>query len=234
MILKDRKSEIVGDLLGVFLFGLLFLGLALWIRLGGTHPYIQAVRQWALEMAHDPSLWHRLAGFAGFVLAGGLMISLGVPRIWFSAASGAVFGLSCGIVSATFASILGASVLFWMGRTFLSGMVRRRAGGKLAHWRSGLRANAFWWVLYLRLFPFSNGTVASLICGSCRIGFAPFIYASLLGFLPYTLVFAALGNAGFSGNLFQILGGFALLGATVVLRKCLIRYQAKMSSAIEC
>jgi uncharacterized membrane protein YdjX (TVP38/TMEM64 family) len=231
MISKDKKSEVVGDLLGVVLFGLLFLGLALWIRLGETHLYIQTVRQWALMMAHDPSIWHRLAGFTGFVLAGGLLISLGLPRIWFSAASGAVFGLGWGIVAAMLASILGASALFWMGSAFLSAMARRRAGGKLASWRSGLQSNAFWWVLYLRLFPFSNATLASLICGSCHIGFAPFTYASLIGFLPYTVVFAAFGNAGFHGNPFQILIGFALLGATIMLRKWLNHYQTKTSLA---
>lgn len=230
---KDKKSEVVGDLLGLCLAGLLFLGLAFWIRFGETHQYIQTVRQWALVMAHDPSLWHRLAGFAGFVLAGGLLISLGLPRIWFSAASGAVFGLGWGIVAAILASILGASALFWMGSVFLSAVVRRRAGGKLALWRSGLQANAFWWVLYLRLFPFSNASLTSLISGSCHIGFAPFTWASLIGFLPYTIVFAAFGNGGFHGNLFQILIGFALLGATMVLRKWLIHYQTKTSLAAD-
>ena len=220
---EDINTDAISDVIRLCLFGLLFLGFALWIQWGGSHHYIDLARRWTLRLSNDPSALHRMAGLLLFVAVGGLLISLGLPRIWFSAAAGAVCGVTWGVVVAVIASLGGAAVLFWVGRSFLSGMVRRRTAGKMARWRSGLQKNAFWWVLYLRLFPFANCTLTSLLCGSCRIRFSAYVSASLIGFLPYTIMFAAFGHGGFHGNVLQILFGFALLGATIIVRKWLPR-----------
>lgn len=225
---SGHNGAIVNDLLKLGLVGLVFLGLALWVRMDGNHDYLAAAQRWAMQIAHDPSPWHRLMGFAGFVILGGALISLGLPRIWFSAAAGAIYGMGAGIPAALAASLMGSGVLFWLGKTFLGAVVQRRATGKMAVWRCGLQQNAFWWVLYLRLFPLSNTTFASLLCGSCRVPFNAYMGASLIGFLPFTIAFAAFGHGGFHGKLSQLLIGFALLGATIGIRKWLIQTQSNI------
>ncbi|KJS33091.1 MAG: hypothetical protein VR64_04090 [Desulfatitalea sp. BRH_c12] len=220
------KRETAGDLLRISLLGCLFLALAISIRFAGPGHYLSAARQWANLMAHDPSTVHRIVGFCFFIATGGLLISVGIPRIWISAAAGAVYGLALGLVLAMAASILGSAALFWMGKTLLSDMLQKRAAGKIADWKTGFEKNAFWWVLYLRLFPLANATLTSLLCGTCRIPFGAFAGASLIGFLPYTLIFAAFGDGGWGGNVTKILVGFALLGATMMVRKWIIHTQS--------
>ncbi len=220
-----NKKEAAGDLLKISLFGFIFLGLALAVRHGGHFPSFYVIRQWALAGGHSQAGAERLGSFFLFTAAGGFLISLGVPRIWVSAAAGAIYGLSWGIVVAFSASMLGALALYWMGKTLLSDIVQRRLSGKLAAWKDDLVHNAFWWVLQLRFFPLSNATLTSLICGSCRVPFNAYAGATLIGFIPFTVMFAAFGHGGFHGNLFQISLGFALFGATILLRKCLIHIQ---------
>jgi uncharacterized membrane protein YdjX (TVP38/TMEM64 family) len=100
----------------------------------------------------------------------------------------------------------------------LAGLVERRFSGKTAVWRARFRADAFWWVLYCRLFPMSNATLTSLLCGACQIPATPYLLASLLGFVPLTLVFAAFGSGGIKGDTSQIVLGFGLLIASIALR----------------
>lgn len=217
------KNETANDLLRISLLGLFFLAFAILVRFAGPHHYLSTARQWAHLIANDPSLVHRMAGHFVFIVFGGLLISAGIPRIWVSAAAGAVYGLTFGMLLAMAASLLGSAALFWMGQTLLSDMVQRRAARKIALWKTGFSENAFWWVLYLRLFPLANTTLTSLLCGSCRISFGAFMGASLIGFLPYTLIFAAFGDGGWGGNTSKILLGFALLGVTLMVRKWTIQ-----------
>ena len=120
---EDINTDAISDVIRLCLFGLLFLGFALWIQWGGSHHYIDLARHWTLRLSNDPSALHRMAGLLLFVAVGGLLISLGLPRIWFSAAAGAVCGVTWGVVVSVIASLGGAAVLFWVGRSFLSGMV---------------------------------------------------------------------------------------------------------------
>lgn len=126
---------------------------------------------------------------AYFVLIGGAAISLGVPRLWVSGAAGAIYGVLLGMILAMVSSILGASVVYGLGRRLLAGTVERRLSGQVSLWRQRFQENAFWWVLYARLFPFSNATLASLLCGSCRVPVAPYLFGSFLGFIPLTFAF---------------------------------------------
>jgi uncharacterized membrane protein YdjX (TVP38/TMEM64 family) len=93
----------------------------------------------------------------------------------------------------------------------------------LALWQTRFATNAFWWVLYLRLFPLSNATLAGLLCGGCRIPLGPYLAGSLLGFIPLTLVFAVFGSGGASGSYYQVAVGALLLVAAVGSRKAMAR-----------
>jgi uncharacterized membrane protein YdjX (TVP38/TMEM64 family) len=134
-----------------------------------------------------------------------------------------LFGLLWGILLALAASVAGAAIVYRFGRTLLAGMVRRRIGPRLALWQTRFETNAFWWVLYLRLFPLSNATLAGLLCGACRIPLGPYLAGSLLGFIPLTLVFAVFGSGGARGNLYLVGLGFMLIILTVFGRKVILR-----------
>ena len=158
-----------------------------------------------------------------FVAAFSLLIGVGMPRLWVSAIAGALFGTLWGIPIALAATVLGAAIVYWIGQAVLAGMVRNRMGPRLTIWQARFEANAFWWVLYLRLFPLSNATLAGLLCGACRIPLRAYLAGSLIGFIPLTVVFAVFGSGGARGNLYLVGLGFMLIILTVFGRKVILR-----------
>lgn len=215
---QDHLTGLAPDLMRFFLVGLIFLGLALLLRHefgSDLRQRIQELRQFLQGSEFSGGLW---GSSILFILIGGVTISLGVPRLWVSGAAGAIYGTFLGTVLALAGAMIGAATVYSLGRWLLGSMVERRFSGQLDLWRMRFQENAFWWVLYGRLFPFSNATLKSLLCGSCRVPFGPYLLASFLGFIPLTIVFASFGSGGIKGNINQILLGFGLLAAAFLLR----------------
>lgn len=216
-----KNAALFEDLLRVGIAGVIFIGLALVMKHGGSHHYVATFRQWVEALTEKPPAGSSAAGIAVFILGSALLISLGIPRLGISAMAGIFYGAAWGTLWALAASALGAAGIYLMGRTLLSGTVERRIRGKMAIWKRRFLENAFWWVLYARMFPFANSTLTSLICGGCRVPFNPYMLASLAGFIPLTIVFAVFGSGGFRGSLFQIAFGFGILALTIGFRKML-------------
>lgn len=187
----------------------------------GVREYLLDIQSMRHALQGGEGGLHRLLSPAIFILLWGGLIAAGIPRIWSSAVGGIVYGALLGTVLSLVASLLGASILFAAGQSILSSAVERRLGATLKLWRTRFQDNAFWWVLYARLFPFSNSTVMSLLCGSCRISFRGFLLGSLLGFIPLAVVFATFGSGGVKGNLWQVALATALLVLSVFSRRFL-------------
>lgn len=229
---QKPKPGLAADLLRFCLVGLLFLALALVIRQG----MVSDTRQWLFDLRLflqgsqlDNGLW---ASSTLFVLIAGAAISLGVPRLWVSGAAGAIYGVVLGMTLALLASMIGAATVYLMGRRLLGNLVERRFAGRLIQWRRRFQQNAFWWVLYVRLFPFANATLTSLLCGSCRVPFSLYLSASLIGFIPLTFVFASFGSGGAKGNINQVILGFGLLLFALVARLLFRKLRPKNSPTL--
>ena len=162
-----------------------------------------------------------LASATIFILAGSSLIALGVPRLLASTIGGAIYGAAAGVFLSLAASFLGSSILYLLGRAALADVVERRLKGKLDEWRARFRSNAFWWVLYGRLFPFSNSTVMSLLCGSCKVSFTSYALGSFIGFIPLAIVFACFGSGGVKGDFLQITIATAVLILSIGSRRIL-------------
>jgi uncharacterized membrane protein YdjX (TVP38/TMEM64 family) len=229
---SDNTSRLTRDLLKFFFVGLVFLGLALVIRQGmgsDSEQWLLQLRELLQGSELANGLW---ASSAYFIVIAGAAISLGVPRLWVSGAAGAIYGVVLGMALAMTASIIGASTVYLLGRRLLGSLVERRFRGQLGLWRHRFQQDAFWWVLYARLFPFSNATLTSLLCGSCRVPFTLYLSASLIGFIPLTFVFASFGSGGVKGNINQVLLGFGLLFVALVARLLFKKIRPKSSPAL--
>jgi uncharacterized membrane protein YdjX (TVP38/TMEM64 family) len=156
-----------------------------------------------------------------FILFGSLLIGIGMPRLLVSAAGGGVFGALLGTILALVASVLGSLITYVAGRSLLGSVVRRRLGkySRFTRLQAHLAENAFLYTLSLRLFPFSNTTVASLACGSCKVPIGPYILASLLGFLPLTIVFAVFGSGAAKADEVQIGLGIIFLLLVIIIQR---------------
>jgi uncharacterized membrane protein YdjX (TVP38/TMEM64 family) len=211
------------DLFKVIAVSLFFAGIAILIRNDVVRYHIMNIPA-LTESLVGVSLYGKMGVRAVlFVAAFSLLIGVGVPRLWVSAIAGALFGTLWAIPLALAATIVGAAIVYWIGQSTLAGMVRNRMGPQLAIWQMRFEANAFWWTLYLRLFPLSNATMAGLLCGACRIPLRAYLAGSFVGFIPLTVVFAVFGSGGARGNLYLVGLGFILIALAVFGRKVIMR-----------
>ena len=98
----------------------------------------------------------------------------------------------------------------------------RRIRGRLARADRFLAANPFVSTLVLRLLPVGNSLALNLLAGVSAVPALPFLAASVIGFIPQTIIFALLGGGirvargwqiGIAAGLFvsSALGGLWLL-----------------------
>jgi len=206
--MNERDSKIK-DIVRVVLFVLFFSAVALLLQRPDLRKFffdVDAIRGMAKGGGNTSGY---IFSLLTFTLAAGVLIALGVPRLWASAIGGGIYGAFMGFILSMLASLLGSSMAYLAGRFLLAGIIERRAGDRVGIWKARFQENGFWWVLYGRLFPFSNSTVMSLLCGSCKVRFMPFMFGSLIGFVPLAVVFATYGSGGIKGNMLQI--GFATM-----------------------
>ena len=207
------------DVLKIIAVSAFFVGVALLLQNDALRERFLTIPQLRELLMTGGAAGHTYRQALLFVLTFSLLIGVGLPRLWVSALAGAAFGTLWGSLLALIASVAGAAIVYRFGRTLLSGILQRRIGSRLALWQARFESNAFWWVLYMRLFPLSNATLAGLVCGACRIPFGAYLAGSLLGFIPFTIVFAVFGSGGIQGNFYQIAIGIVLLLVAVGGRK---------------
>jgi uncharacterized membrane protein YdjX (TVP38/TMEM64 family) len=219
----EFSSSPIRDLTTIFIIGVVFLLLALLFRSDLARDLFENVHRIRTFLKSGAVPGGLVGSGAVFILVTGLLISLGIPRIWISALGGAVYGAVLGAALSLCSTIIGATTLFFAGSTFLGSVVERRFRSRAGKFVERLNREAFWWTLYLRLFPFSNSTVQSLLFGSLRVPFKAYITASILGFIPLTIVFSVFGSGGVKGNYNQIWLGFGLIAAVALIRHLMSR-----------
>lgn len=213
---SDSKKQLKGDIMRVVLVVLFFVvaGVVMsrYIKLEGIRQYV-----------HSHGTW----GYVVFLLSSGVLQALGVPRLWISAAAGGFFGAFWGIVFGQFASMVGASLNFYIGRLLLRGPVTRNMPERMKPLYEKFNANGFRWLIYLRLLPISNATVTNLVGGVSSISFGSFFLSSFIGFLPETVIFAMAGSSAVKGSIWQGVSAAVLLVIIVVVERACAKQQKR-------
>lgn len=163
------------------------------------------------------------AGIGAFLLAATLACAVGAPRQAAAFAAGYAFGFWEGAGLAWLAAALACGADFFWARLVARDWVRRRLRGRMARVDHFLAAHPFSATLAVRLFPVGNSLVVNLIAGVSAVGAAPFLAASVLGYLPQTAIFALLGNGVHVGRAVQLAVGVALFAASGVIGAVLFR-----------
>lgn len=108
-------------------------------------------------------------------------------------AGGLLFGWFVGGSLTALAATLGAVLIFLIARTSLGASLKERAGPFLARLSSGFCANAFSYLMFLRLtpvFPFWLVNIAPAIFG---VPLRTYAIATLIGILPGTYAYSFIG-----------------------------------------
>ena len=89
---------------------------------------------------------------------------------------------------------IGATVIFLVARTALGEPLLRRAGPRAAQLAQGFRADAFSYLLFLRLVPAFPFFLVNLVPAFAGVRLSTFVAATALGIIPGALVYAFAGT----------------------------------------
>ena len=139
------------------------------------------------------------AGVWGPALFFGLYALLALipcPKALLTAAGGALFGLWAGAGLALAGALVGATGAFWIGRWLGRDAVDRLVGGRLARVDAVLGDHGLAAVLVVRLIPLVPFIAINYSSGLTGVRFRHYAWGSLLGMVPGSLAYAAVGAYG--------------------------------------
>jgi len=109
-------------------------------------------------------------------------------------AGGAVFGLLWGVLIASFASSVGASIAMLISRTLLQDWVQGRFKSQLSAVNEGLEKDGGFYLFSLRMVPLFPFFVINLVMGLSKLKLWQFYWVSQVGMLAGTVVFVFAGT----------------------------------------
>ena len=183
-----------GVLRGTVVFGIAVVAIVI-VQNSGFVTGIDSMKTWMDHRVVDRGG----LGVAVFVGVSALLTAVGVSRQLFAYVGGYAFGAILGTALTLSAEMIGVAASFACARYLAGDFVVRRHHRRLRKINALLEESPFQMTLIVRLLPISNNLIVNLAAGVSRIRFAPFMWASLIGHFPQTLVFALLG-AGLSAG----------------------------------
>ena len=160
-----------------------------------------------------------------FVVLASVACAVGLPRQLTAYAGGFAFGFWPGCVLALVAEGVGCAANFGWARLLGRSWAQRYLAGnaRFARMERFMTANAFRATLTIRLLPVGSNMVTNLLAGVSGVPAWPFLAASVLGFIPQTVVFALLGGGVRVSEGLQMGLAAGLLVLSVVLGMVLLR-----------
>lgn len=178
-------------------------------------------RQFTLEMLvrHRAGLEafvnaHYAAALALFAGAYLVVVALSIPvSLFLTVAGGILFGVVVGTVASVAGATIGAVIVFLIARTAAGDLLARRAGPAIEKLADGFRANAFSYLLFLRLVPLFPFWLVNLAPALFGVKLRTFVLATVIGILPGAAAFAFVGAGLDSAIVAQEAGFKACLAA---------------------
>ena len=147
-------------------------------------------RDWLCGLVQQ---WGILAALV-YVLIYAALVALSVPgAAILTIAGGFLFGTWIGGLCAIIGATLGATAIFLAARGGLGGLAQR-AGRFVGKLEAGFRADAFNYLLVLRLVPIFPFWLVNLVPALVGVRLPTYVLATFLGIIPGTFVYASLGN----------------------------------------
>jgi uncharacterized membrane protein YdjX (TVP38/TMEM64 family) len=136
---------------------------------------------------------HGVAAVAGYVALYIAVIGLSLPGgAIMTVIGGFLFGPVVGTIAALIGALVGGTVIFLIARSACGEWLTRRAGPFAAKLAEGFRADAFSYLVFLRLVPFPFWLI-NLAPALFGVRLSTFVAATAIGILPATLTFAVFG-----------------------------------------
>ena len=213
------------------LAALLGLGIAAFFALGLHRQLTLEALTASLDVWRQGALPRPEATAAGVFAASVADTGLGLPgAAVMTMAGGALFGFVEGLVLASFASTLGATLSCLSARYLLRHWVQHHFGSRLEPVNQGIQREGAFYLFTMRLIPVLPFFAINLIMGLTPMPARTFAWVSQLGMLPGTAVFLYAGTRlalveSLSDVLSPgILTAFALMGLFPLLARKLVSW----------
>jgi uncharacterized membrane protein YdjX (TVP38/TMEM64 family) len=135
-----------------------------------------------------------LRGPTLFLVVATLLTAIGLPRQIPAFVAGYAFGAWSGAAIALLSQIIACGMDFIWARAVGREFVSRRFGKVLRRIDATLAARPFVATLTFRLMPVGSNILLNLAAGLSSVRAFPFLAASLIGFIPQTVIFALIGR----------------------------------------
>jgi uncharacterized membrane protein YdjX (TVP38/TMEM64 family) len=135
-----------------------------------------------------------LRGPAMFLAVATILTAVGLPRQIPAFVAGYAFGAWSGAAIALLSQMIACGADFVWARAVGREFVFRRFGRVLRRVDGALAARPFVTTLTFRLMPVGSNILLNLAAGLSSVRALPFLAASLIGFIPQTVIFAMIGR----------------------------------------
>jgi len=191
---------------------------------------IKANRDSLLAFTRD----HRLAMIAIAFLVYAAAVALSLPgALILSLTCGFLFGRWLGTAVIVAAATLGATIVFLAARYLIADWARSKLGTVGKKINDGFSANAFNYMLFLRLVPAFPFFLVNLAPAFTTIPLRTYVLATAIGIIPGSFVFVNLGGTlahidSLKGLVSaDVLAGLALLAAFALVPVAVQKYRAR-------
>lgn len=154
---------------------------------------LQEKRLLLLDYVHA----HPILGILTYIGLYAVMVAISVPgALLMTMTGGFLFGPIEGAAYAVTGMTIGAITMFLAARSTLGDFLKRHtpAGGMVQRIEAGVRANAFLYLLVLRLLPAVPFWLCNIASGFVAIPMRTYVCATILGIIPSTLIYASIGS----------------------------------------
>jgi uncharacterized membrane protein YdjX (TVP38/TMEM64 family) len=107
---------------------------------------------------------------------------------------GFLFGWQLAAPVTILAATIGATLIFWAARSSFGGLLLRKGGVLANKLASGFAADAFCYLLFLRLVPVFPFFIVNVAPALCNVRTRIFLFATLIGITPATIAYSLIGS----------------------------------------
>ena len=206
----------------------LLIGSYFWFDLG-QYLSLEELRQRRDQLLAftEQHFWGMLAAY---MVAYIVMAALSLPgAAILTLAGGALFGLVAGSIAVSFASSIGATLVFLAARFLFRDTIQKKFKKRLRAINAGVEKDGAFYLLALRLVPVFPFWVINLVMALTPIRTWTYYWVSQIGMLPATIVYV---NAGTqlsqiesTGDILSpgLIGAFVLLGLLPLILRFVLR-----------
>lgn len=162
----------------------------------GAHRHLSLETLIQHRMAIDAFIdAHSIAAVATFMAIYVLVVALSIPgALILSISGGILFGTLVGGLANVVSGTMGATIIFLVAKSACGENLVRRAGPLACKLADGFRADAFSYLLFLRLVPAFPFFLVNLVPALVGVRFTAFITATAIGVVPASFAFAFFGS----------------------------------------